>query len=252
VDGDERLAELVAVLQGQGRVDVGPAAAQFGTSEMTIRRDLDQLVARGVARRVRGGAVSLLMRGDELPFSMRSLDAAAAKRRIAGEVGRMINDGEAVLLDSGTTAVEVARVLAGRRLTVMPISLHAAAELSASPLVRLLVPGGEVRFGELAMVGPLAEASIAALRFDTAVLTCCGLAPDGEITAHDLGDAAVKRSMIAAASRVVLATDSSKFSRSAMAVVDDGSSVDVLVTDDGASADVVRGLVDRGVEVRRV
>src|ERR1700728_1824890 len=173
MDADERLAALVTVLQRDGRVDVGATAARLGTSEMTVRRDLEQLVSRGVARRVRGGAVSLLMRGDELPFSMRTLDAASAKHRIAEEVGRLVADGEAVLLDSGTTAVEVARVLADRRLTVMPVSLHAAAELSLNPSVRLLMPGGEVRFGELAMVGPLAEASIAALRFDTAVLTCC-------------------------------------------------------------------------------
>jgi DeoR/GlpR family transcriptional regulator of sugar metabolism len=252
MDADERLGALVSALQRDGRVDVGATALRLGTSEMTIRRDLEQLVSRGVARRVRGGAVSLLMRGDELPFSMRVLDAGAAKRRIAEEVGRLIADGEAVLLDSGTTAVEVARVLAERRLTVMPVSLHAAAELSLRPSVRLLMPGGEVRFGELAMVGPLAEAGIAALRFDTAVLTCCGLSSGGEITAHDLGDAAVKRAMIAAAARVILAADSSKFSRTAMAVVDDGTGVDVLVTDDEASDEAVSPFVTRGVEVRRV
>src|ERR1700710_753838 len=122
----ERISLLVETLRRDGRADVAAAAEAFDTAEMTIRRDLDQLVNRGVARRVRGGAVSLLMRGEELPFSMRTLDAAPAKRRIAEEVGRLVADGEAVLVDSGTTAVEVARVLADRRLTVMPVSLHAA------------------------------------------------------------------------------------------------------------------------------
>ena len=131
------------------------AATEFATSEMTIRRDLDRLVARGVARRVRGGAISLLMRGEELPFAMREMEAIEAKRRIAARTGELIRDGEAVILDSGTTALEVARVLAaGRRATVMALSLHAAMVLATNPAIRLLVPGGETRFGELAMVGP--------------------------------------------------------------------------------------------------
>ncbi len=238
------------MLQEQGRVDVMAAAAELGTSEMTIRRDLERLVARGVARRVRGGAVSLLMRGEELPFALRQMEAADAKRRIATRAGELIRDGEAVVLDSGTTALEVARVLAGqKRVTVMPLSLHGAMVLAASPAIRLLVPGGEARFGELALAGPLAEASIAGLRFDTAVVTCCGLSTDGVITAHDIGDAAIKGAMMAAATRVVLVADSSKFARSALAVVPGSCRIDVLVTDAGAPAGAVRALRDRGVEV---
>ena len=82
-------------------------------------------------------------------------------------------------LDSGTTVVEIARVLVGRRLTAMPLSLHAAMSLAGSASVRLMMPGSETRPGELAMVGPLALASIAALRFDTVVLGCCGISADG-------------------------------------------------------------------------
>lgn len=238
------------MLQEQGRVDVVAAAAELGTSEMTIRRDLERLVAGGVARRVRGGAVSLLMRGEELPFALRQMEAADAKRRIAARTGQLIRDGEAVVLDSGTTALEVAKVLAARgRATVMAMSLPSALVLAPSPSIRLLIPGGEPRFGELALVGPLAEASLAGLRFDTAIVTCCGLSADGVMTAHDIGDAAIKRAMMVAATRVVLVADSSKFARSALAVVPDSSRVDVLVTDDGAPADAVRSLTDRGLEV---
>src|ERR1700733_5645760 len=114
------------------------AAAECGTAEMTVRRDLDVLVERGVARRVRGGAVNLMMRGEELPFGMRELDALDAKKRIARDVADLIADGEAVGLDSGTTVTEVARVLAGRRLTAMPLSLHAAMALAGSASVRLM------------------------------------------------------------------------------------------------------------------
>lgn len=231
---------------------VAASAAELGAAEMTIRRDLDQLAERGVARRVRGGAISSLMRGEELPFAMRALDAVQTKRRLAAAVAELIGDGEAVGLDSGTTVVEVARNLDGRRLTVMPVSLHAAMVLAGSSSTRLVMPGGETRPGELAMVGPLALASIRALRFDTVVLGCCGVSPTGDVTAHDLGDAAVKQALLASAGRSVLVLDGSKFGSPAMAVVCALASFDIVVTDGAAPGAVVRGLQDVGVVVHRV
>src|SRR5664280_1881869 len=86
MDASERTSRLVESLRREGRIDVAGAAAEFGTAEMTIRRDLDLLAERGVLRRVRGGAVSLLMRGEELPFSMRELESVGTKRRMAAVV----------------------------------------------------------------------------------------------------------------------------------------------------------------------
>jgi DeoR/GlpR family transcriptional regulator of sugar metabolism len=251
VDATARLSALVEILQRDGRLDVGEMAASFGAAEMTIRRDLDRIVAMGMARRVRGGAISLLMRGEELPFAMRVLERAEAKGRIATAVAEVLRDGEAILLDSGTTAVLVGRELAGRRLTVMPMSLHAASVMSASESIRLLMPGGQTRPGELAMVGSLALASISALRFDTTVLTCCGLA-DGRVTTHNLGDAEVKQAMIGSAARVILAADSSKFRQTAMAVVCAATDADMIITDTAAPADAVDSLRAAGLEVRCV
>jgi DeoR/GlpR family transcriptional regulator of sugar metabolism len=252
MEASQRLSELVDTLRRDGRVDVATAAAEFGTAELTIRRDLDVLVERGVARRVRGGAVNLLMRGEELPYAMREVEVTGSKRRIAAAVAELIADGEAVGLDSGTTVAGTARALAGRRLTVMPLSLHAAMELAGAASVRLILPGGEARPGELAMVGPLALASIASLRFDTVVLGCCGVSPEGQLMAHDLGDAAVKQALLASGRRTVLAVDGSKFGRAALAVVCELAAVDVVVTDDRAPAPAVAALQAAGVEVHRV
>src|ERR1022692_2626806 len=130
-----------------------------------------------------------------------------------------------------STVAQTARALTGRRLTVMPLSLHAAMALAESASVRLMLPGGEARPGELAMVGPLALAGIAALRFDTVVLGCCGVSPEGHVMAHDLGDAAVKQALLASTRRSVLVLDGSKFSHAAMAVVCKVSAFDVVVTD---------------------
>src|ERR1700691_4916578 len=227
MDAAGRMNQLVEALRLHGRVDVAAAAAECGTAEMTIRRDLDVLVERGVARRVRGGAVNLMMRGEELPFAMRALDALDTKKRIASDV-------------------------AGRRLTAMPLSLHAAMALAGSASVRLMMPGGETRPGELAMVGPLALASIATLRFDTVVLGCCGISADGHVMAHDLGDAAVKQALFAAGGRRILVADGAKFGRSALAVGGQLSAFDILVTDSSAPSEPLAELEAAGVEVRRV
>jgi DeoR/GlpR family transcriptional regulator of sugar metabolism len=242
---------LVHVLRRDGRVDVAGAAETFGVAEMTIRRDLDALVSRGIARRVRGGAVSLLLRGDELPYSLRELDAVQAKRRIAHAVAASVQDGEAVALDSGTTALEVARALAGRRLTVMAVALRAANALADSPSTRLLQPGGEVRAGELSAVGQLAVSTIASLRFDTAIICPCGLS-GGVLTAHDLEDAAVKRAMIASSGRVIAAADSTKLGHAAMAVVCPWERIDLLVTDPDVTPDAAGELEAAGVSWQRV
>lgn len=252
MDAASRVSRLVQTLRRDGRVDVAHAAAEFGAAEMTIRRDLELLVERGVARRVRGGAVSLLMRGDELPFAMREIESVDAKQRIGRFVAGLIDDGEAVGFDTGTTVLEVARAVAGRRITTMPMSLHAALALAGTSSVRLIMPGGEVRPGELAIAGPAALAAIAGVRFDTVVLGCCGVTPDGLVTAFDLADAAVKQALLASGRRSVLALDASKFSHAAMAVVAAAADFDVVVTDHSAPPAAVDPLEAAGVAVHRV
>jgi DeoR/GlpR family transcriptional regulator of sugar metabolism len=252
VGGNARHEGILGRLHRDGRVEVVALAEELGTSEVTIRRDLDQLAQAGVLRRIRGGAVSLLMLGEGLPFAMRELDDVAVKERMAVAVGAAIRDGEAVTVDSGTTGAAVAAELAGRRLTVMPFSVQAIARLAGSTSVNLVLPGGTVRPDEGSIVGPMAEASLRSLRFDTAVLSCCGASAEDGITAHGLEDAATKRAMIGAARRVILIAESAKFSRSAMAVVCALSSVDLLVTDEAAPAEVLAQFRADGVDVLTV
>jgi DeoR/GlpR family transcriptional regulator of sugar metabolism len=252
VAGSEtRLSALVHELQEAGQIDVAAAAARYGTAEMTIRRDLDQLVRRGVARRVRGGAVSLLARGDEIPYWTRELEAGQAKARIGETTAALLKDGEAVGLDGGSTAAQVAQALADRRLTVMTISLQTAVAVAEHASVRLIVAGGEVRSGELTMNSPAAVDAISGMRFDVAVIAACGLA-DTTVTAYDLGDAAAKRALIDASARVIVIGDATKFERTGMAVVCGADQADVLVTDSDADPAALAPWQEAGVEVVRV
>src|SRR5450631_727078 len=217
---------IAQAVKESGSATVPELAELTGASEMTVRRDLDTLAAHGALERVRGGARTLLLRGEEPPFALRAHEAADAKRRIASEVSRLIADGETVLLDSGTTCLEVARPLRGRQVTVMPLSLQAIHVLSDAPgPTTLMVPGGRPRAAEGALTGPLTLASLAALRFDTAIVGCCGL------TAADLDDAAVKKAIIASTRRIIAAADGSKLGRTAHAYVGPSALVHTLVTD---------------------
>ncbi|MFC1430593.1 DeoR/GlpR family DNA-binding transcription regulator [Streptacidiphilus sp. N1-3] len=241
---------IAQAVKESGSATVPELAELTGASDMTIRRDLDTLAAQGALERVRGGARTLLLRGEEPPFALRAHEAAEEKRRIASEVSRLIADGETVLLDSGTTCLEVARLLRGRRITVMPLSLQAIHVLSdASGPTTLMVPGGRPRAAEGALTGPLALASLAALRFDTAVVGCCGLSAAEGLTAYDLDDAAVKKAIITSARRIIAATDGSKLGHTAHAYVGPSALVHTLVTDATAPADEVAALEALGTVV---
>lgn len=230
-------------------MSVAELADALGTSEVTIRRDLEELAPLGVLRRVRGGAVSLLGQGDELPFAVREVQVSAEKQRIAKIVGELVHDGEVILLDGGTTALEVAKTLAGRPLTVLPLSLQSAEVLAEAPPTKVILPGGELRPVELTATGPLAEATVRALRFDTAIITCCGMSISAGLTAISLADAAIKAAAIEVATRVVLAADSTKFARTTMAVIAPLTKVDVLVTDDQLPESTRAALTELGIEV---
>ncbi|MEW1928773.1 DeoR/GlpR family DNA-binding transcription regulator [Streptomyces sp. NPDC088360] len=248
----DRLRQISDAVRETGRMGVAELAELTGASEMTIRRDLEALADQGVLERYRGGARSLLLRGEEPPFALRAQEGLETKRRIAAEVAGLIADGESVVIDSGTTCLEVARALEQRRLTVLPLSLHAVNALTGAPQLTLLVPGGRPRPGELALTGPLTEASLAALRFDTAVIGCCGLSATHGLTAYDLDDAAVKRAAIASARRVIAVADAPKLSRTALAFVAPAAALHAVVTDEAAAQDETDALVAAGVTVRKV
>jgi DeoR/GlpR family transcriptional regulator of sugar metabolism len=249
MDGSERQRLILDGLRNTGRVDVGDLARETGSSVITIRRDLDQLARVGALRRVRGGAVAAGLRGEGLPFAARTADHAAVKARLAAAVAELIADGEAVGIDSGTTAEAVAHVLATRRVTAVPMSTQAIAALASSASATVVVPGGTVNPAEGSLGGPLLESAFARIRLDTAVLSCCGAAASSGVTAFDLTDAAAKQAMLRAANRAILVLDASKFAVSAMAVVCGLEDLDIVVTERSAPPSVIDGLRDAGTDV---
>ncbi|MER7128527.1 DeoR/GlpR family DNA-binding transcription regulator [Streptosporangium saharense] len=249
MEGSNRLLDIISWLRTAERVTVGELAERTGCSEMTIRRDLDHLAEQGVLRRVRGGAVSLMLRGEAPPFAVREREAVDAKRRIAAKIDALVADGESVVLDSGTTALHVARALAGRRITVMALDLHALNALSGAADVKLLVPGGQVLTRTSSFVGHLTEMSLRALRVDTVILGVCGLSARHGLTAHDLAEVPVKQAAIAAAQRKIAVCDASKFGMTGLGHVCPIGELDAVVTDSGAPPEELSRIEAAGVQV---
>lgn len=248
VESVERHEIILTALRERTRVAVPELAALTGCSEMTIRRDLDALERDGLLRRVRGAAVSMLA-GEETPFAVRSRQHVEAKRRIGQAVAGLLDAGESVVFDSGTTALEAARAASAHRLTVLPLSLHIAAAFEHAEHVQQVVPGGDVRKPEQAFIGPLTEYALDRMRFDTMVLGCCGVSGRDGVTAFDLAESQVKRAALGASARVIAAVDASKLGRRAFARVCALDALHVLVTDSAAPEDELETLRKAGVEV---
>ncbi|MFL0410015.1 DeoR/GlpR family DNA-binding transcription regulator [Microbacterium paludicola] len=228
---NERHRRILARVQEDGAVAVADLAAELGASEATLRRDLADLDAQGLLRRVHGGARRAELRGLEQPFGARAGSNPDGKRRIGQAAAALLAPGEAVVLDSGTTAVEVAHAMRELSVRVVPLSLPAMTVLAEGARVRVTAPGGELRPGEHSFTGPLTQRTLSGLRFDTAVISPCALSLEGGATAYDTDDAAVKQAAMASAERRILLCDATKWGRSAFAAIADLSSFDILVTD---------------------
>lgn len=252
MQSEARHRAILDRLRAAGRVDVLETAEQLAISPITVRRDLEQLAAIGALRRVRGGAVPAAPAGEGLPFAIRAGEGQERKAQLAAAAVRLIGDGEAVVVDSGTTGAAAAAELAHRRVTAMPLSVQGIAALTAGRDATVVLPGGTVRRPEGSLVGAAVERSLAQLRFDTVILTCCAAAAEFGVMAFDLEDAAVKQAARRAAARTVLIAEGAKFGLTALAVVCRLQEVDILVTDRSAPAATLDRLRDDGVTVEVV
>ena len=227
-----RRDELLRRLGAEGYVSSAGLAAEFGVSEMTIRRDLRQLATEGLARRVPGGASLPGADGVGVPFEERDRSGGVEKRLIAAACLPLLDGAVTVGLDAGTTVAPLARLLApGTRVVT-----HSAPVISACTQrddVDLVAVGGEYQPTTRSFAGSLARHSLEALSLDIAVLSATALDRSGLLCANTL-DAEVKQAMAASARMCILLADASKLGARAPIRFGALDLVDVLVTDDRA------------------
>jgi DeoR family transcriptional regulator of aga operon len=226
----------------------------LGVTEVTIRSDLDALAAAGELRRVRGGAMAQSRPRLEPTFEQSAIENAEEKRRIGERAAALIEPGETVLIDVGTTTTAAARALAARLdfpgATVFTNSLSAALELEpAIPRITVVVTGGTLRPLQHSLVDPLAGVLLDRVAADTVLLGCSGVDVVAGVTNVNLAEAEVKRQMLAAARRRIVLADASKVGHVAMVRLCTASSIDVLVTDQSANPRAIARLRRAGVTV---
>ncbi|MDH6577765.1 DeoR/GlpR family DNA-binding transcription regulator [Kitasatospora sp. MAP5-34] len=231
-----RLDVTLRLVLGGGGATVTELARRLGVSEMTARRDLDELERQGLVRRVRGGAVPVRTVEAGSGFDAREVWQSATKERLGAAVAGLVEPGQTVLLDAGTTTVHVAEQLVARApLTVAVLSLQAAVRLADRPGIRLLVLGGESRPGERSLVGPLALSTLETLAFDCFVMSIGGVHGEHGWSEFSLDDASVKQAALARAERVIAVADATKLGVRAFSRVADLGAVSTFVTDTAAA-----------------
>ena len=227
---DERRHRILERLSVQGRVLASDLVAEFDVSPDTVRRDLRELDQAGALRRVHGGA--LPRRGDSDPLPVRARRAPEAKASIARRAARLVSDGQVVLLDGGTTTLEVARALPEQlRATVVTNSLPIALALADHSGVDVIVVGGNLRARSSVTVGAASVAALRDVRADVLFLGVCGLHPEIGISVTDPEEREGKRAMIAGAAEVVGLADHDKLGTALPFVVAPLSDLTTLVTD---------------------
>lgn len=250
----ERQRQIVEIIQQSGSVNVADLCNRFNVSEMTIRRDLRDLDREGLLRRVHGGAVSNLGRSYEPPYKIRTTRRAEIKKDIGRRAAELIVDGDSIALDVGTTTLEIAYALPGKRnLTIITASLPIANEivsnLSLNSDVRLILTGGIVRSGELSMVGHIAEQTYSNLHVDKAFIGVGGISLEDGLTEYNLEDALVKKPLIQNAHQRIVVADSSKIGRTTFTTVAPLSMVNTIVTDSDIPGEIKKSLQEQGIEV---
>ena len=243
---DERRNIILKLVEKQGFVSLSVLVDQVGASESTVRRDLDYLDGIGQIRRTRGGAAYV---GESLTtFEDRRSDALPQKKRIAKAAAALIQPGEAILLDGGTTTLEVAKQLIGKSLLVVTNSLPIVNLLAGQPKIELMVIGGYLYPKTGVALGPMAVAALSNVHVRRLIMSVGGITEKGLFNRNDLL-VTTERQMIEAAEEVVVVSDSKKLGHSALAHLCPLDVVDRLVVDSGITPQWRETIQQAGVEL---
>jgi DeoR/GlpR family transcriptional regulator of sugar metabolism len=248
-----RRSAIAQKLLDEGEAFIAELAVSYGSSEMTIRRDLDLLEFEGRARRIRGGAIPIQSRSFEPPVLLRSSQESGVKRALARAALSQLQPNETVIIDGGSTTHEFAKAIPSDfPLTVFTSSLLIVSELNTKSSIRTFVTGGMVRVDELTLVGPLAIDSYKAINCDSLFMSVAGISAEKGLTDPNMDDSYVKNAAMNAARRVVVLADASKIGFVALINVAPINRIDLLITNISPDHKTISAIKDQGVEVLHV
>jgi len=247
---EERQRLILDMLRSNQHVTVADLSRRFAVSEVTIRRDLGELHARGELRRAHGGAIMATPAPPEPPVVQRMLQMERHKQLIGRTAAALVADGESVFIGSGSTTAYVARHLVNRKnLTVVTNALTVATELATASGVTVVVTGGMMRASELSLIGHIAEQSLREVRVDKVIIGIPAISLESGLTNDYLPEVMTDRKIIEMSPHLIVVADHTKFGRVASAYLAPLERVEILVTDSEADPEMVALFEQTGIRV---
>ncbi|NDV16925.1 DeoR family transcriptional regulator [Muricauda sp. TY007] len=247
----ERRKKILNMLEQNGQVFVHELSEEFGVSEVTIRNDLELFESKKLLIRSRGGAMLFENAvGTDFQLSDKDKMNYTEKMRIGKKAAALVNDGETIVLDSGTTTMEIAKNLnPNSSINVITNAFNIADQLIKSPNINIIVPGGTLRKNSHSLVGPLAEKSIRNFYVDKLFLGVDGFDTSEGAFTPNIEEAHLNQIMIEIAKEVILVADSSKFKRRSLAFICPPNKINVVITDENISMEDKEKLADQNIQV---
>lgn len=246
----ERRNEILSKLQEERKVVVSDLSQQYNVTEETIRRDLEKLENEGLAKKTYGGAVLNESFNTDLPYTVRKKANVESKQRIAEAIAAMIEDGDHLILDASSTALFIAKRMKDKKnITVITNSVEILLELSDRNGWKILSTGGRLKEGGLALVGYQAERMVSTFHVDYAIFSCKGIDLERGLTDANESDAQIKKMIVKAANKIILAVDHSKFNKISFTQVCELSEIDMVVTDEEPDESWKQAFLSAGIEL---
>ena len=247
MDINERREEILKILADREYVTVEEFSKVLGVSAVTIRTDLTSLEESGLLIRTHGGAMKSSMKGEARLISNTMIENEVEKKAIAEKAASLIEPGNTIIIDSGSTTIHLIEHLKGKNITVVTNNLLALEKLKNEDDIKIIALGGSLRRESMGTVGPLAELAIKALNVDIYFMGAAAYVRSS-ISSSDSSEASLKRYMMESSDKVVFIADSSKFGKKAFSNICSWREVDTFVSDK-LDMDFRKELEEMGVEV---
>ena len=228
----DRRASILENLGKNGIVQVNILSKSYKVSEVTIRNDLIHLEKKGLLIRTRGGAIKQQSVSHDFPLNEKAIYNLNEKQRIAKKAVEFINEGDTIILDSGTTTLEIAKNLASfNNLTVITNAINIAGQLAQYKNLRVIMVGGTLRSKSLSLVGTTAEDSLKNFYCDKVFMGVDGIDTAYGISTPNIEEAHLNRVMINVSRELIVVTDYSKFLKRSLALICPISKINKIITD---------------------
>jgi DeoR/GlpR family transcriptional regulator of sugar metabolism len=245
-----RQQKIVEAVRNNRQATVAELSERFNVSEVTIRRDLDELAEQGMLRRAHGGALAPSRSVPEPPVLQRMGQTEQCKECIGQAASALVSDGESVFIGSGSTTAYVARYLSDRKdLTVITNAITIATELAAAESITVVVTGGMLRPTELSLIGHITEQSLREVRVDKIIMGIPAISLEQGLTNDYLPEVMTDRTIIEMAPELILVADHTKFGKVGSAFVAPLTRITSLVTDSEADPEMLASFEKLGIRI---